>query len=49
MTTALRTASLHLPKTVRSWVRITRNAALRAHAVLPAQPSPYGDEPCPLT
>lgn len=49
MTHAPAIASLHLPMTVRSWVRITRNAAPRARAVLPAQPSPYGDEPCPLT
>lgn len=42
-------ASPHLLRTVRSWVPITRNAAPPARAVLPVQPSPYGDETCPLT
>ncbi len=43
-------ASLHVLRTVRSWVLpITRNVAPSARAVLPVQLSPHGDEPCPLT
>lgn len=49
MTSAIPTPSLHLPQTVRSWVRTMRRAAAFVRDVPPVLPSPNGKEPWPLT
>lgn len=39
----------HIPSVVRSRVRNTRSSAAPSRTLLTAQPSPYGEEPWPLT
>lgn len=49
MTFAKALPSLQFPPAIRSRVRITRSTTAPSRALLPAQSSPYGEEPWPLT
>lgn len=49
MTPAIPPPSLHLPQTVRSWVRTLRCPAAFVRDVPPVLPSPNGNEPWLLT